>query len=275
MQSRAELHDLAERFCAIYRTNPALQRAHEQMVEDGMPASLILTPEQRKAGWARSCGGKRLQPTRSMTFGGKKPAKEITDAGTARLLAEMRAKERADEAAKAKRNAESREIGRKKRTRTLALKAEVAKANAAKPVAIPAPAPTTVTPEPAKPATPETPKETTMKTAAAKKTPARRAQPATGKGSARKAAKTAKTGKAAPAARANARKAVETDGPRKGSKLETIAKLIKRSGGCTAADVLKACDWKAVNMPRVAKAAGIAKLSTEKKDGVTVYSAAT
>lgn len=268
MQTRTDLADLARRFSDFH--NRSVTTAQAMMIDDGAPAEFVLkTAEERRAAWR----GIRAKPLCQMLPAAKTTKSATTDSGTARLLAEMRAKERAEAAAKAKRIAESRMIGLKKRTRTLAMKAEVAKANATKPVAIPAPAPTIVTPEPAMPAAPETPKETTMKTTAAKKPATRRAQPGTGKGSARRAAKTAPGKKAAPKARANARKAVATDGPRAGSKLETIAGLIKRKGGCTAADVLKACDWKAVNMPRVAKAAGITGLKTEKVDGVTVYSA--
>lgn len=60
---------------------------------------------------------------------------------------------------------------------------------------------------------------------------------------------------------------------RRGSKLETIVKLLTREGGCTAKEVLAATDWPAVSMPQQARAAGI-KLRKEKRDGVTHYSAA-
>lgn len=63
------------------------------------------------------------------------------------------------------------------------------------------------------------------------------------------------------------------DGPRPGSKLAKIATMLKRPSGCTAAEVMKACDWPSVSMPQQAKAAGI-RLKKEKVDGVTRYRAA-
>ncbi len=52
----------------------------------------------------------------------------------------------------------------------------------------------------------------------------------------------------------------------KGTKTELIAGLLKRKGGCTSADVLKATGWPAVSMPQQAKAAGL-KLRKEKAKG--------
>lgn len=69
-------------------------------------------------------------------------------------------------------------------------------------------------------------------------------------------------------AKANARTEI-----RKGSKLEKIATMLKRKEGCTAAQVMKACGWPSVSMPRQAELAGL-KLKKEKVDGVTVYRAA-
>lgn len=59
------------------------------------------------------------------------------------------------------------------------------------------------------------------------------------------------------------------------SKIDTIAALLKRPGGCTSKDVLKATGWPAVSMPAMAKAAGL-KLKKEKPKGAkeTIYSAA-
>lgn len=78
-------------------------------------------------------------------------------------------------------------------------------------------------------------------------------------------------------AKAKARTAVKTKSAapavRPGSKLELIVKMLRRDGGCTTKDVLKACDWPSVSMPQQAKAAGIT-LRKEKKDGVTRYYAA-
>lgn len=50
------------------------------------------------------------------------------------------------------------------------------------------------------------------------------------------------------------------------SKKELIATMLKRSGGCTTAEVLAATGWPAVSMPGVAKAAGIT-LKKEKEKG--------
>ena len=66
-------------------------------------------------------------------------------------------------------------------------------------------------------------------------------------------------------------KAAETaKTPREGSKLETVAKLLRRKNGCTAKDVMEACKWPAVSMPQQAKALGI-KLRTEKQGRITRY----
>lgn len=57
-----------------------------------------------------------------------------------------------------------------------------------------------------------------------------------------------------------------------GSKIDLVAKLLKRASGCTTADILDATGWKAVNVPRQAELAGL-KL-TKKRDekaGVTRY----
>lgn len=69
-------------------------------------------------------------------------------------------------------------------------------------------------------------------------------------------------------AASNARKPV-----RPGSKLEIVVELLIRKGGCTTADILAATGWPSVSVPQQAKAAGLT-LRKEKKDGVTVYSAA-
>lgn len=81
--------------------------------------------------------------------------------------------------------------------------------------------------------------------------------PVKGKTAGKKPAKAAKTG----------------DGPRPGSKLEIIGKMLARPEGCTAKQVLDACDWTAVSMNQQATALGV-KLKKEKVDGVTVYRAA-
>ena len=61
--------------------------------------------------------------------------------------------------------------------------------------------------------------------------------------------------------------------PRVGSKLEIIKKMLNRKQGCTAKEVMAACEWPAVSMPQQAKALGI-KLKTEKVGRTTRYWAA-
>lgn len=72
-------------------------------------------------------------------------------------------------------------------------------------------------------------------------------------------------------ARAGIAKKAKTDGTiRPGSKLETVAKLLMREGGCTTAEVLKATGWPSVSMPQQAKAAGLT-LAKAKDGKVTRY----
>lgn len=54
------------------------------------------------------------------------------------------------------------------------------------------------------------------------------------------------------------------------SQADVIAALLTREKGCTAADIKKATGWKAVNVPRQAKASGL-KLKQKRDDGVTRY----
>lgn len=53
---------------------------------------------------------------------------------------------------------------------------------------------------------------------------------------------------------------------RPGTKLALIDRLLRQPGGCTRADVMKACDWPSVSMPQQAAALG-AELKSEKKSG--------
>lgn len=56
------------------------------------------------------------------------------------------------------------------------------------------------------------------------------------------------------------------------TKIETIGNLLRRPGGCTAADVKKATGWPSVSMPAMATALGV-ELVTDKKPGeLTRYS---
>lgn len=59
-----------------------------------------------------------------------KESKVITDPGTLKLLADIKAREKAEETERAKAREDARIIGRKKRTRTLALKRALAETNA-------------------------------------------------------------------------------------------------------------------------------------------------
>lgn len=65
----------------------------------------------------------------------------------------------------------------------------------------------------------------------------------------------------------------EAKAPKVGSKLAKIEKLLRREEGCTAADVLKACNWPAVSMPQQARALGV-RLKTAKEGRITRYWAA-
>jgi hypothetical protein len=61
------------------------------------------------------------------------------------------------------------------------------------------------------------------------------------------------------------------EGIPKGSKIELIAKLFRRKNGTTTRDILDATGWKAVNVPRQAKLAGIKIKKAKGDDGVTHY----
>lgn len=97
--------------------------------------------------------------------------------------------------------------------------------------------------------------ETVMSKKKAKK-PARKKAAARKKAPVRKAAskKVAKNGKPS------------SGGVREGSKRETVVGLLKRSGGCTRADVLAATGWPSVSLPSIAKASGLT-LRKEKSEG--------
>lgn len=101
----------------------------------------------------------------------------------------------------------------------------------------------------------------------------KKAAPAAKKG----ATNTDKTKKAAKkVARAQARTPVrEKAGSaiRPNSKMAIVHGLLTRSGGCTAKEVMEACEWPSVSMPQQAKAAGLT-LAKEKDGSVTRYRAA-
>lgn len=109
-------------------------------------------------------------------------------------------------------------------------------------------------------------KETATMATATKKTPKTKTR-------GKKPAKTAHR-KPATANGKPARSAARADGGiRPGSKLELVAGLLKRPGGCTTADVLAATSWPAVSMPQMAKAAGLTLKKTKEKGSPTRYSA--
>jgi hypothetical protein len=58
--------------------------------------------------------------------------------------------------------------------------------------------------------------------------------------------------------------------PKEGSKLAIIAGLLSRPNGCTAKEVMEACEWPAVSMPQQARALGI-KLKVKKEGRVARY----
>lgn len=241
-----------------------LSEGQKLMLADGCPPCLLLSKEQRALAWIN----KRPRPLASYV-----PAKEVKtdDPGTIKFRAELEARAKA-EAKQRKRAAKEAAIIK---ARQLAKPQETDMAKAGpkelqrRALREQRHAETTGTataaPEPNKPAAPA--KETTVKT----KTKA--AKPAAKK-SAKKAATTTRRQKPARSASA-ARPAAQPKegGVREGSKLSIIVGLLKRPGGCTTADVLKATGWPAVSMPQQAKAAGL-ELKKEKVDGKTVYSAA-
>lgn len=68
-----------------------------------------------------------------------------------------------------------------------------------------------------------------------------------------------------------AKKADSGDGPRKGSKMEGIAKLLRRAKGCTAKEVLEATGWPSVSMPAMAKHLGLGLKKEKEKGSPTRY----
>lgn len=107
--------------------------------------------------------------------------------------------------------------------------------------------------------------ETEKDSAMSKKRKVKLPVPPPRRGRARKPAEgTAPVNGAAPAASDDA------GAVRPGSKLEAIVGLLRRPGGCTAAEVLEATGWPTVSMPAQAKAAGI-ELATAKEGRTTRY----
>lgn len=108
-----------------------------------------------------------------------------------------------------------------------------------------------------------------IETGAVKRKAPRVSKPKTKTPKKAKAAKVAKV-KVAKAKKPSAPKAAKTEGVREGTKLALVVGLLKRSEGCTTADVLSATGWPSVSMPQQAKAAGL-KLRKEKDGKVSRY----
>lgn len=72
--------------------------------------------------------------------------------------------------------------------------------------------------------------------------------------------------------RQKARGKVAGHSPAKGSKMETVRKLLTRQGGCTRAQVLKATGWPAVSMQAMAKALGLTLVVSKVQGKPTNYS---
>lgn len=93
-----------------------------------------------------------------------------------------------------------------------------------------------------------------------------RRKPMTTKTKKTKSAKKTSKAKTAPASKS-------TEGVRPGTKLALVVEMLKRTEGCTTAEVLTATGWPAVSMPQQAKAAGL-MLRKEKDGKVSRYWAA-
>lgn len=74
-----------------------------------------------------------------------------------------------------------------------------------------------------------------------------------------------------PAARAKGAAREKTDGVRQGTKLALVVDLLKRTEGCTTAEVLAATGWPSVSMPQQAQAAGLTLRKEKQKGEPTRY----
>lgn len=85
--------------------------------------------------------------------------------------------------------------------------------------------------------------------------------------------KAAKKAKKKPAKKAKKVAKVETlrAGLRPGSKLAIIDGMLRHPGGCTRAEVMKACDWPSVSMQQQAAALGVELKSSKEKGEPTRY----
>jgi Protein of unknown function (DUF3489) len=107
----------------------------------------------------------------------------------------------------------------------------------------------------------------------AKAPKAPKAKPAPKAAKAAKAKPTAKAAAAKPAPKAAKAPAVKADAKPAKSKVDIIAALLTREGGCTGADILKATGWPSVSVPQQAKAAGLTLHKSKKPGEPTRYTA--
>lgn len=223
---------------------PDLTRSQQLMIADGLPAAAIISPEERRKAW----NGKRLRPTKSMSFAAPK---KDEDPATKALRKELA---KAEERKKAERFARLNEL--KQQTQR-------AKAQPQETIMIAMktnPTPLIGDPKPSKAEQVKELRERRATTKGPKK--------ATKAVSGKKAAKAKARTPTAPKAAAGAAKAI-----RPGSKLEIVVGLLTRKEGCTTAEILKATEWPSVSVPQQARAAGL-KLRQEKDGKVTRYWAA-
>lgn len=83
--------------------------------------------------------------------------------------------------------------------------------------------------------------------------------------------KKAKAATTTPAAAAATTEAPAGTAIRPGSKLAIIVKLLAKKNGCTAKEVMAACNWPSISMPQQAKACGVDLHKHKGADGVTRY----
>ncbi|HEY6343619.1 MAG TPA: DUF3489 domain-containing protein [Bryobacteraceae bacterium] len=105
----------------------------------------------------------------------------------------------------------------------------------------------------------------------------RRAAVAPAKGKARKKAKAVNNARKTPTAAKKAKGVVKPSGSREGSKTATILELLKRPGGATAKELMKATGWQPHSVRgflsgTLRKKMGLEVVSTKGEDGQRTYS---